>query len=55
MHSRISHVVMAIAIGGDTISALKYLRLSSLYRGNGKPFITTDIPSGAGDNRFCVQ
>jgi hypothetical protein len=57
MHTRISHVVMAIAIGGGAISALKdpYLRLPSLYSRNAKPFITTEIRSGAGDNRFSVQ
>lgn len=53
MHSRISHVVMAIAISGGTGSALKYLRLPSLYSANAKPFITTEIPSGTGE--FSVQ
>jgi len=53
MHSRISHVVKVIAIGGGTISALKYLRLPSLYSGNAKPFITTEIPSGTGE--FSVR
>jgi len=49
MHSRISHVVMAIAIGGGTGSAFKYLRLPSLYSGNAKLLIKTEIPSGTGE------
>jgi hypothetical protein len=53
MHSRISHVVMAIAIGGGTGSAFKYLRLPSLYSGNAKLLIKTEIPSGTGE--FSVQ
>lgn len=53
MHSRILHVLMAIAIGAGTGSALKYLRFPSLYSGNAKPFITTEMPSGTGE--FSVQ
>jgi len=44
---------MAIAVGGGTGSTLKYLLLPSLYSGNAKPFITTEIPSGTGE--FSVQ
>jgi hypothetical protein len=50
-HTRISYVVMAIAIRGGTVSAVNYLRLPYFYSLNAKPF----IPSGAGDNRFSVQ
>jgi hypothetical protein len=53
MHSRISHVVIVIAVGEGIVSALS--RYVFVCSGNTKPFAAIEILGGIGGYTFCVH